>query len=244
MLIIAVSGRKQSGKSTAGNLIYALFMAQLGICEQIRLDADGKIWISDLLGQNAYEGIFNPQYISNNTNDININKVFDILNPKIQIYNFADMLKQNICMGVLGLTYDQCYGSDEDKNIITNYSIDGKLASSRDLMQYIGTDVFRKMHPDIWVNATIQKIKKDNPEIAIITDCRFPNEVDIIKSNQGKVIRLTRDPFQSDHISENILDRTNYDWSNFDYIIDNTNYSLYEQSVEIKRVIEEILQLS
>lgn len=29
-----------------------------------------------------------------------------------KIYNFADTLKQDICINLLGLTYDQCYGDD------------------------------------------------------------------------------------------------------------------------------------
>jgi len=44
------------------------------------------------------------------------------INPKISIktYSFADPLKRNICIDLLGLTEQQCYGSDEDKNSLTN----------------------------------------------------------------------------------------------------------------------------
>jgi hypothetical protein len=37
-----------------------------------------------------------------------------------KIYNFADTLKQDICMNILGLTYDQCYGEDDIKNSLTD----------------------------------------------------------------------------------------------------------------------------
>jgi hypothetical protein len=258
MLIIAVSGRKQSGKSTSGNFIYAIFMAQLGVADKVLLDEEGNILISDLFGDKTYEGVFD---ISNtNVTDININKVFAMMHPQIRIYNFADALKKNLCMNMLGLSYQQCYGSDNDKNTLTNiqwsnmpgyddswtnrpdYDLSGFM-TARQVMEFVGTDIFRKMKQDVWAQATLNKIHQDRPGLAIITDCRFPNEVDAIKSSGGKVIRLTRDPFQSTHISECILDKDNYDWSNFDYVLDNQNYSLYEKSVELKKIVEEILQL-
>ncbi len=34
---------------------------------------------------------------------------------KTKIYNFADPLKQ-LCIDIFGLTYNQCYGTDEAKN--------------------------------------------------------------------------------------------------------------------------------
>jgi hypothetical protein len=146
-------------------------------------------------------------------------------------------------MNILGLTYEQCYGSDDEKNKLTDMVWENNRLSSRDIMQFIGTDVFRKLKPDIWVDATISKISRDKPKLAIITDCRFPNEVESIKEAGGKVIRLTRAPFDSDHVSENILNEENYDWSNFDHIIDNKDMSIYEQCVEIEKILIEVLSL-
>lgn len=242
-MIIGLSGRKQSGKSTAGNFIYSMYIAQLNISEKVYLGEYGEIIVSDILGDKNYSGIFYTSQKEDKQRDINLNKAFSILNKYIKIYNFADILKQNICMNILGLSYDQCYGSDEKKNELTNLSINDKFVSSREIMQYIGTDIFRKIKSDVWVESTIRQIQKDNPEIAIITDCRFPNEVDAIKNAGGKVIRLNRDPFHSDHLSECVLDESNYDWSNFDYVINNKDYTLFEQTEKLKMVIEEILQL-
>lgn len=240
-MIIGLSGRKQSGKSTAGNFIYSLYMAQLGIAEKVYLGDNGQIIVSDLLGDVNYAGVFNTN--QNKSSDIILGQVYDSLNKYIRIYNFADILKQNICIDILGLTYDQCYGSDEEKNKLTELKIQDKNVSSREIMQYIGTDIFRKIKSDVWVESTIKKIIKDGPAMAIITDCRFPNEVDAIKQVGGKVIRLSRDPYHSDHLSESILDKDNYDWNNFDFIIDNEDYSLFQQVEKLKSIIEEILQL-
>jgi hypothetical protein len=240
-MIIGLSGRKQSGKSTAGNFIYSLYISQLQISEKVYLSENGEIIVSDLLGDKNYAGVFNVH--NTKPSDVILNKVFDTLNKYVRVYNFADILKKNICIDILGLSYEQCYGSDDDKNKLTTLLINNNPASAREIMQYVGTDIFRNLKSDVWVESTIKQILKDNPEIAIITDCRFPNEVDAIKNARGKVIRLNRDPFHSDHLSECVLDESNYDWSNFDYVINNKDYTLFEQVEKLKAIIEEILQL-
>jgi hypothetical protein len=110
-------------------------------------------------------------------------------------------------------------------------------------MQIIGTDIFRKLDPDVWVKATISKIVREKPDIAIITDCRFPNEVESIQNIGGKVLRLTRNPHNSDHLSESILDKDKFDWSKFDYVIDNVDSSIYDQVSQIKTLLENLLGL-
>jgi hypothetical protein len=217
-------------------------MSNLGISNKVYINEYGQIIVSDLLGDTNYAGVFDPTSHYGN-NDYIISQVFEKLAPYIKIYNFADVLKRDICMNILGLTYDQCYGSDEEKNAPTSLQLEGKYLSARDILQYIGTDIFRKIKPDVWVEATITKIKKDKTELAIITDCRFPNEVDIVKNNNGKILRLSRDLHHSDHISETILDPENYNWANFDFVLNNDNMSILEQLTETKNILEEILKL-
>lgn len=241
MLILGISGRKQSGKSTTGNFIFSIYMSDLSVSEKVYINESGQIMVSDLLGDKNYAGIFDPS--NTNSRDYTISKVFEQMRHKIKIYNFADVLKKDICMNILGLTYEQCYGSDEEKNKETNLIFDNKNMSAREILQFIGTDIFRKLKPDVWVDATINKIKADNPKIAIITDCRFPNEVKSIQDNGGKVLRLTRDPHHSDHISESILDMQNYDWNNFDFILDNSNMNLFEQLSQTKDILSTILDI-
>lgn len=91
------------------------------------------------------------------------------------------------------------------------------------ILQWYGTDVIRKRNPNHWVEKVAERIQKEQPEIAIITDVRFPNEAEFIKANGGylvEVIRVnedgsrfldsSRDP---KHISETALDE--YDGWNF-----------------------------
>jgi hypothetical protein len=150
-----------------------------------------------------------------------------------KIYNFADPLKRDVCMNILGLTYDQCYGTDEDKNSLTENYWDGQKLTAREVMQFVGTDIFRKMQQNVWAGATILKIKNEKPPLAIIADCRFPNEVDAVRNAGGLVIRLTRKPFSSDHASENALEPKNYDWNNFDFILHNAHMNIDEQKMFI-----------
>lgn len=151
----------------------------------------------------------------------------------VKIYNFADLLKNDICINIFGLTYDQCYGSDDDKNSITDLEWDGKKLTAREVMQFVGTDIFRKLKENVWAEATIKKIQSDNPKIAIIADCRFPNEVKAVKDVEGVVIKLMLNPFESDHTSETALDPINYDQKNFDIVIYNNNLSLIQKNYAI-----------
>jgi hypothetical protein len=147
-----------------------------------------------------------------------------------KIYNFADPLKKDICMNILGLTYNQCYGEDIDKNTLTDIEWEGKKLNAREVMQFVGTNIFRKMKNDVWSGATINKIRNETPNLAIIADCRFPNEVEAVKNAGGIVIKLTRNPYNSNHESEVALDEINYSNSNFDLIIHNESLTIPEQN--------------
>jgi hypothetical protein len=155
-----------------------------------------------------------------------------------KIYNFADSLKKDICMNILGLTYDQCYGDDLSKNQFTEVYWDDTRLTAREVMQLVGTDIFRKMKKDVWATSTINKIKQEKCELAIIADCRFPNEVEAVRGGGGLVIKLNRNPYNSDHASEIALDEANYSASNFDFIVHNENMSIPEQNNIILRFLK------
>jgi hypothetical protein len=155
----------------------------------------------------------------------------------VEIFSFADPLKEDICMNMFNLSYTQCYGEDRSKNELVDAYWEGKQLSARDLMQLIGTDLFRKINPNVWVNSLLNKIKKSTHEIAIVADCRFPNEVEALQKYNGLVFRLTRNPCQSEHISETILDQNNYDWSKFNSIIDNSGMSVRDQFEQLKKIM-------
>jgi hypothetical protein len=156
-------------------------------------------------------------------------------------------------MEFFGLSLSQVYGTDEEKNTLTNIdwediptwqnsslNTNRGLMTSREFLQYFGTDIMRKMYTNIWVDYAINTIQKEQSELAILADVRFPNEVEAVQKAGGKVIRLTRQ-FQSDaHSSECALDEENYDWKNFDFIVDNTDglKSLFSQIENISNKLE------
>jgi hypothetical protein len=77
-------------------------------------------------------------------------------------------------------------------------------------MQFLGTNVMRKIYGSVWVNSTIKKIAREQSELAIIADVRFPNEAKAIEDAGGTVIRLTRVIKEDNHPSEIALDDYNF----------------------------------
>ena len=64
----------------------------------------------------------------------------------------------------------------------------------RYVLQYWGTEVFRKgFHDDLWIAALENKLRNSSDDI-VITDCRFPNEISAIRDAGGVVIRVKRGP--------------------------------------------------
>ena len=60
------------------------------------------------------------------------------------------------------------------------------------ILQYWGTEVCRKsFHDDIWIASLENKLRNSKDNV-VISDCRFPNEINAIKSAGGIVIRVKR----------------------------------------------------
>jgi hypothetical protein len=60
------------------------------------------------------------------------------------------------------------------------------------VLQYWGTDVFRNhFHTDIWVASVENKLRQTKDNV-VITDCRFANEVNAIKTAGGTTCRVFR----------------------------------------------------
>lgn len=216
----------------------------------------------------------------------------------VQQFSFADAIK-SFCIETLGLSYEQCYGTDEQKNSPTKYSWNNvtdiylrwKFAgrkwtqpdrewseihssrhnfweyyqegfgdfgfrcnvpvlmsgpmSGREIMQLFGTELVRETFGNVWADATIRKINNSGCDVAIITDNRFPNEIESVLSQPGgHVIRLTRSPFIEDgHASETSLD--DFDWNTERcFVIDNAQMSIEDQNkaiVPVLQLIEEVL---
>jgi len=240
--IIAFSGNKQSGKSTSSNFLHGYQLRCQGIIENFHIIKSGELVVTtNVINENGEEEK-GDAILEITRKDLEFAEwaVYSMW-PFVKHYSFASPLKE-IAIGLFGLTYEQCHGTDEQKNTLTNIRW-GDLPSSvpkknkrkkmtaREFLQYFGTDVCRTMYPDIWADRCIADIVHEDPLLAIIDDCRFPNEADAIQKVGGKVIRLTRSPHQDSHKSESALD----DWDNFDATIDNRDLNIHETA---KRLIE------
>jgi hypothetical protein len=62
------------------------------------------------------------------------------------------------------------------------------------VLQYWGTEVCRKaFHDDIWIASLENKLRNSKDHV-VISDCRFPNEIDSIKRAGGKIVWIRRGP--------------------------------------------------
>jgi len=64
----------------------------------------------------------------------------------------------------------------------------------RFILQQWGTEVCRKnFHDDIWIASLENKLRNSRDDV-VISDCRFPNEIQAIKQAGGIVVRVVRGP--------------------------------------------------
>ena len=129
----------------------------------------------------------------------------------------------------------------------------------REFLQKLGTEALRSnFHENVWINALFSDYKaktvavgtsefditeKDELPNWIITDTRFPNEMDAVKSKNGLVIKVERTlklrkgydtPNETDlHPSETSLDN----YTEWDYVIEN-NGTLEELRAKVMLILE------
>lgn len=228
--IIGISGRKQSGKNTIANYINGDILQNKSMVAQFFIEDNGGLLIEtqDSTGNNGY-GVLDVT----RKDETFVEYAQRELWPYVKVYHFADYLK-DMCVNLFGFDPVNVYGTDDQKNELTtiqwqdipnNENKTGYM-THREFLEHFGTKIIRRIKSTAWVDATISKVLKEDSQLAIIPDVRFPNEVKVIQDNGGTVIRLTRNIFDSDSESESSLDRDRFDWTNFDMIIDNHNMTL------------------
>lgn len=182
-------------------------------------------------------------------------------------YSFASPLKEFL-INVFGLTYEQCWGTDADKNTPTQikwsdlplpkdkinqiyfkstnnftHNLD-EYMTARQVMETFGTHVCRHMMNDCWAASAHRYLKRPSlHNVVFITDARFPNELEIFRDLNPVIIRLHRNLFDSKTDIEIALD--NYDfnsWTNF-IPISNQNWSIEEKNQYLQiHVLPKILE--
>jgi len=114
----------------------------------------------------------------------------------------------------------------------------------RYVLQHIGTDVFRNhFHPDIWIAALERKLinhmNLKNLNKVVITDCRFSNEIEMIRKLNGLFVHVHRGNLPSwfgkeDEFPKNIH-VSELEWTKmfFDKSIDNTGITMEELKCKV-----------
>ena len=131
----------------------------------------------------------------------------------VRRYAFADILKQEVNAALDAFPAGQRHFSylwDDDYYLVredgvmvqlkdypwVKYEADADMTDplcpygkQRTLLQWWGTEFRRNVNPDYWINRLADKLKKDQPEIALISDMRFPNEFAFVEE-RGETIRV------------------------------------------------------
>lgn len=140
-----------------------------------------------------------------------------------EVRSFSEPLKW-VCQDLYNFTDEQLYGDLKEV-------VDPRIGKSpREILQWVGTDIFRLSDPNFWVN--IFELNYDRDLNIIVDDVRFPNEVDLIKKLGGIVIKINgnyrNNKERESHASE--IQELDYD-----YEIDNdgTKKELFTKVVEL-----------
>ena len=138
---------------------------------------------------------------------------------------FADRLKEYLSI-LLDMSVEELEGLKLEETPFTSNGL-----TIRQLMQRMGTELFRKqLGFDFWIIQTAKVIAKTDYEYYLISDCRFPNELNVIDYACGydnrstyemRTVKILNDVKikSSDHVSENLLNNIKHD-----IIIDNRDY--------------------
>jgi hypothetical protein len=243
--ILAFSGKKQSGKNTLCNFLHGYQLKSYSMIDGFEIADTGELVIETSIREEGGK-------ISKGKGQIDVTRLdiefvvwaMDNIWPFVKHYAFATSLKE-MGIGLFDIDRNLVYGTDEQKNQPTQYKwedmptkVKGKsgFITGREFMQYFGTEICRKIYPDIWTDRLIKDIQAEEPNLAIISDARFENEIKAVQAAGGKVIRLTRTvPGEDYHDSEVALD--SYD--GFDAIIDTQNLGIEASCQKLIEILGE-----
>jgi hypothetical protein len=125
-----------------------------------------------------------------------------------QKHAFALPIKQ-ACSLLFQLSLDE-FENDHKEMVNTRHNL-----TPRQMMQLVGTDMFRNMvDDDFWIQHFLTFYNNHHDTVnLVVSDVRFQNEVDIIKQLGGKIVRITRSDIRpgrhttfDGHVSEQGVD--------------------------------------
>lgn len=154
----------------------------------------------------------------------------------IERLSFASKLKR-MTADIFGVDYQCLIGTDEQKDSPTYLNWDNVAChiqrdfrridiipnlkiTHRELLQLVGTNLFRAIRPNIWVECLQRSIIESSADIIIVDDARFPNELEALRKSGGYLVKIYRNvdsPNAANHSSETALDHL--DDKYYDFVI-------------------------
>jgi hypothetical protein len=188
-MIIGISGRIASGKNTVGDIIEKLCLTNNG----------------PKFEQKSFAG--------------KLKQIASLLTG-IPVEDFED---QEFKKSYLGAEWGTVESNPLNAVPVFEDIAFNHLMSVRDLLQKLGTEAIRDgLHPNAWVNALMCEYKRPkmseyNPSNWIITDVRFPNELEAVEDVKGLTLKVVRPVEKSKtparlHPSETSLDKAEFDY--------------------------------
>jgi len=188
-MIIGISGRIASGKNTVGDIIEKLCLTNNG----------------PKFEQKSFAG--------------KLKQIASLLTG-IPVEDFED---QEFKKSYLGAEWGTVESNPLNAVPVFEDVAFNHLMSVRELLQKLGTEAIRDgLHPNAWVNALMCEYKRPkmseyNPSNWIITDVRFPNELEAVEDVKGLTLKVVRPVEKSKtparlHPSETSLDKAEFDY--------------------------------
>lgn len=156
---------------------------------------------------------------------------------------FADPMKHMIKTMCPAVPYEVLFGSSELRNTIVDNMLDenSNPITVRKLLIELGS-LARKYNPNTWIDNYDYRFNhqiKGNFDLVILTDCRFKNEFEYLKSQDYYIVRIKRKTdVVISHESETQQDGIADD--EFDFVIDN-NLDKENLKNQIKQIVEKII---
>ena len=241
--ILVFCGSKGSGKTSAANFVAAYFLGRAGVISEYALTHEGTLDVKV-----KYQKPDGAMAVSEEFAEFDLRrKDFEFVRyaeqtiyPYVKLYSFADILK-SATSAIFSLDINKLYGNEKDKNELTHVKwkdmeklfpikqpSPNEFMSHREILQFFGTNICRAIQPDCWVRALFNNIQSDNPQLAIVDDGRFPNEVYSSNDLGAKTIWLQRRIDNDNHASETALLSVPED--KFDATIYNQDMTLAEKN--------------
>jgi hypothetical protein len=132
------------------------------------------------------------------------------LETQVRMYAFADALRSEVrtACAKFGGQF-ALISAWKEAGLIPEW-VHFEEPKPRSLLQWWGTEYRRGKDPDYWVKRLAKTLEDHHPEIALITDVRFPNEVEAIHSWGGVYVKVVNtgqvDMEVHEHPSEAALD--------------------------------------